>query len=151
MPRGNRFDLKAFLPYLLNQAAEVSSLEFQHVYKDRYGLLRTDWRVLFHLGLAGRMTAGEICTVSKTHKTKISRAVQRLADRRFLSRSRDTQDRRLEHLELTPAGQAAYNDLRNVAETYDATLAAQLTDAEVTVLRRALSKLAQVEPVGRSL
>ena len=29
------FDLQSFLPYLLNQAAEESSLAFQQVYKDR--------------------------------------------------------------------------------------------------------------------
>ena len=33
------FDLQDFLPYLLNQAAEASSLEFQQLYKDRYGML----------------------------------------------------------------------------------------------------------------
>ncbi|MGJ8555905.1 MAG: MarR family winged helix-turn-helix transcriptional regulator, partial [Sulfitobacter geojensis] len=31
------FELQNFLPYLLNQAAEVSSLTFQQFYKDRYG------------------------------------------------------------------------------------------------------------------
>jgi hypothetical protein len=44
------FDLQLFLPYLLNQAAEDSSLSFQRVYKDRYGMLRTEWRVLFIWG-----------------------------------------------------------------------------------------------------
>ena len=50
----DEFQLQQFLPYLLNQAAEVSSLEFQQIYKDRYGMLRTEWRVLFHLCLYGR-------------------------------------------------------------------------------------------------
>jgi DNA-binding MarR family transcriptional regulator len=81
----DNFELEEFLPYLLNQAAEVSSLAFQQVYKDRYGMLRTEWRVLFHLGLYGKMTASDIGARAKMHKTKISRAVQRLADRRFLT------------------------------------------------------------------
>ena len=104
MPRDDDFDLRHFLPYLLNQAAEVSSLEFQQVYKDRYGMLRSEWRVLFHLGIHGRMTASEIGQMAKMHKTKISRAVQRLAQRRFLTRRRDESDRRVEHLELTAQG-----------------------------------------------
>ena len=41
MEKNDTFDLWQFLPYLLNQAAEASSLEFQQVYKERYGLLRT--------------------------------------------------------------------------------------------------------------
>ena len=140
MPRQD-FDLTLFLPYLLNQAAEASSLEFQRHYKDRYGMLRTEWRVLFHLGLYGQMTASEIGARAKMHKTKISRAVHRLTEQRLVKRLRDTDDRRLEHLTLTPQGEAAYTDLRGVAERYDAALVAHLTPQENTVLRRALQKL----------
>ena len=137
------FDLQDFLPYLLNQAAEASSLEFQQVYKDRYGMLRTEWRVLFHLGIYGRMSAKEIGQRSKMHKTKISRAVQNLAERRFLTRTTDDQDRRLEWLELTTQGGKAYRDLRAIAMQYDAGLSQKLTDRENAVLRQALRKLAQ--------
>ncbi|MBA84805.1 MarR family winged helix-turn-helix transcriptional regulator [Thalassobius sp. S69A] len=144
MMKNDDFPLQQFLPYLLNQAAEESSLEFQQVYKNRYGMLRTEWRVLFHLGIYGRMTAKEIGQRSKMHKTKISRAVQRLAERRFLTRDQDEKDRRLEHLELTAAGQSAYRDLRAVAEKYDARLSQALTDEENHILRRALTKLARM-------
>ncbi|MCM2563110.1 MarR family transcriptional regulator [Lutimaribacter sp. EGI FJ00015] len=137
------FDLQDFLPYLLNQAAEASSLAFQQVYKDRYGMLRTEWRVLFHLGIYGRMTAREIGQRSKMHKTKISRAVQKLADRRFLTRRPDDDDRRLEWLDLTSQGRAAYRDLREIAMRYDAGLSDKLTARENAVLRQALRKLAQ--------
>jgi len=131
-----------FLPYLLNQAAEESSLAFQRVYKGRYGMLRTEWRVLFHLGMYGRMTAKEISARARIHKTKISRAVQRLAMRRFLTRTRDDRDRRSEFLDLTPAGMAVYRDLRGVAEEYDARLEAQFTSGEVVMLRIMLRRLA---------
>lgn len=138
------FDLQDFLPYLLNQAAESSSLEFQQVYKDRYGMLRTEWRVLFHLGLYGQMTAVQICSRAKLHKTKISRAVHRLAERRFITRTRDAGDRRVEHLALTDRGAAAYRDLSAVAQDYDAALQTQLAPQELAVLRSALKKLAQL-------
>ncbi|WP_372674798.1 MarR family winged helix-turn-helix transcriptional regulator [Aquicoccus sp.] len=136
------FDLQNFLPYLLNQAAEESSLRFQQIYKDRYGMLRTEWRVLFHLGIYGKMTAKEIGERSKMHKTKISRAVAKLAERRFLTRQRDGADRRLEYLELTEAGRRAYRDLRQVAMEYDSALAARFSDADMATLRRMLRALA---------
>ncbi|MEC8197864.1 MAG: MarR family transcriptional regulator, partial [Pseudomonadota bacterium] len=122
MSQKTDFDLQNFLPYLLNQAAEESSLAFQKVYKDRYGMLRTEWRVLFHLGIYGRMSAKEIGQRSKMHKTKISRAVARLEERRFLTRQASEEDRRLEYLQLTQQGQAAYRDLLEVAERYDSQL-----------------------------
>ena len=140
------FDLENFLPYLLNQAAEASSLSFQQVYKKRYGMLRTEWRVLFHLGLYGQMTASDIGARAGIHKTKISRAVHRLGERRFVGRVTDKDDRRISHLTLTPAGYAAYTDLRGVAEKYEAELLQQLDTEEATVLRRALAKLGQGRP-----
>ena len=142
------FQLQYFLPYLLNQAAEASSLEFQQIYKSRYGMLRTEWRVLFHLGLYGQLTASEIGQRARMHKTKISRAVHRLTERRFVTRSRDPEDRRVEHLSLTRQGQAAYDDLRAVAQRYNAALMDALAPAEAAVLRRALLKLSDVGQGG---
>jgi|TARA_R110002124_G_scaffold132260_8_gene294763 DNA-binding MarR family transcriptional regulator len=135
------FDLTLFLPYLLNQAAEASSMQFQQFYKDRYGMLRTEWRVLFHLGLYGQMTARDIGLRAKMHKTKISRAVQKLSERRFVSRARDDEDRRVERLSLTAQGRAAYRDLYAVAQRYDAELTAGMTQGERHALRQLLVKL----------
>ena len=136
------FDLGEFLPYLLNQAAEAASLEFQKAYKDRYGMLRTEWRVLFHLGMYGPMTAKDISIRAKIHKTKVSRAVARLEARRFLQRTRDCGDRRFETLSLIKAGQAAYRDLRGVAQDYDARIAARFSETDARRLRDMLRILA---------
>lgn len=51
------FDLSAFLPYILNQAAEATSRSFQPVYTKRYGMTRTQWRVIANIGKFGAMTA----------------------------------------------------------------------------------------------
>ncbi|MEL6451640.1 MAG: MarR family winged helix-turn-helix transcriptional regulator [Pseudomonadota bacterium] len=137
------FDVQTFLPYLLNQAAEASSLEFQKVYKDRYGMLRNEWRVLFHLGIYGHLTASDIGARAQMHKTKISRAVQRLAERRYLTRTRDTDDRRVEHLALTAAGRKVYDDLRQIAQDYDEALVEGLPAGDAQRLRALLVTLAK--------
>ncbi|GGX44057.1 MarR family transcriptional regulator [Tateyamaria omphalii] len=137
------FDVRQFLPYLLNQAAEASSLEFQKVYKDKYGMLRNEWRVLFHLGIYGRMTASDIGARAQMHKTKISRAVQRLAERRYLTRTRADTDRRVEYLTLTSAGQQVYRDLKGIAQDYDAALTDGISAEEAKMLRGLLLRLAQ--------
>lgn len=137
------FDVRQFLPYLLNQAAEASSLEFQKVYKDKYGMLRNEWRVLFHLGIYGRMTASDIGARAQMHKTKISRAVQRLAERRYLTRTRADTDRRVEYLTLTSSGQRVYCDLKGIAQDYDAALTDGISAEEAKMLRSLLLRLAQ--------
>ena len=141
-----QFDLLHFLPYMLNQAAEAASLEFQRVYKKRYGMLRTEWRVLFHLGRYGELTAKDISERARIHKTKISRAVKALEDRRFLVRREDQDDRRIELLTLTRAGTAAYVDLKAVAAEYDQRLASQFSAEEQAILRLCLKKLANFPP-----
>ncbi|MBL1436471.1 MAG: MarR family transcriptional regulator [Rhodobacteraceae bacterium] len=143
MTASSSFDIGSFLPYLLNRAAEESSVEFARIYKDRFGLLRTEWRVLFHLGQHGELTATEIGQISKIHKTKVSRAVAALQKRRYLVRATSAQDRRVEFLKLTPQGARVFTELADVAKTYNAKLLAQFTAEEQTVLLKSLRILMQ--------
>ena len=138
------FDLSRFLPYVLNQAAEASSAGFQSCYRQRYGMLRTEWRVLFHLGRYGGITAKEICERASLHKTKVSRAVLALETKRYLLRTPQEQDRRHETLSLTRQGQAVYSDLVQAAEDYDAALSAHFSTQEREVLQRCLEKIAKL-------
>jgi DNA-binding MarR family transcriptional regulator len=135
------FDLTTFLPYLLNRAAEASSLEFQHYYRATYAMLRTEWRVLFHLWQYGDMTAKEICARAGLHKTKVSRAVAALEAKRFVSRSTMTHDRRNAQLTLTTSGRVAARDLTEAAAQFDAKLVAAFSTQEKIVLRKCLQKL----------
>lgn len=138
------FDLGQFLPYALNQAAEAASMGFQKHYRQRYGMLRTEWRVLFHLGRYGSMTAKSICERASMHKTKVSRAVGALEQKRFLVREEQASDRRLEMLSLTRQGQAAYADLYKSAKVFDASLSAHFSAQERDVLNRCLEKIAKL-------
>jgi DNA-binding MarR family transcriptional regulator len=60
------------------------------------------------------------------HKTKVSRAVAALEKRRWLLRTEDEGDRRIEHLRLTASGLAAYNELSAVAQAYQERLLKEL-------------------------
>ena len=138
------FDLPHFLPYLLNRAADAASEEFQAHYRSRFGMLRTEWRVLFHLGCYGDMTAKQICDASSIHKTKVSRAVRALERKRFVTRRTDTSDRRNEWLSLTRGGTAVFRELSKAAETYEARLLSDFDAEDRIRLRRALMKLANM-------
>ncbi len=142
------FDLADFLPYLMNQAADALSLEFQKIYRGRYGMLRTEWRVLFHVGHYGPLTAKEICDRARLHKTKVSRAVSALEDKRFVTRQVRQTDRRQAELRLTPLGTRVFDDLRAEAQAYDRTVRARLSAAEAEVLHRCLQRLSDLpEPI----
>jgi DNA-binding MarR family transcriptional regulator len=135
------FDLSRFLPYLLTRAAEHSSVEFARIYKDRYGLLRSEWRVLFHLGQGGEMTATDISRASHIHKTKISRAVAGLKNRRYLIKTQSPADRRREFLTLSPRGERVFRELSKEAEAYNARLLSRFSAEERAALLGCLQKL----------
>lgn len=141
-------DISDFLPYLLNQAAELSSRDFQPHYKDKYGMLRTEWRVLFHLGRNGEMTAKQICERAALHKTKVSRAVTALETKRFLSRQSVEADRRFERLSLTAQGRTAFKDLSSAAMRYDAALQEVLGPDDFATLKRLAQKLIAAKSGG---
>ena len=137
-------EMRDFLPYLLAMATEEVSAGFQRVYRDRYGMLRTDWRVLFHLGRYGAMTASEVRARSRLHKTKVSRAVVNLERLRMVTRATDPEDRRREVLSLTGAGQRAFADLSAEAARYDARLWEGVPEAERGAFVAHLRRLADL-------
>ena len=148
------FDIRQFTPYLLNQAAEESSLAFQRIYKDRYGMLRGEWRVLFHLGIYDRMTAKDITDRARIHKTKVSRAVHKMQAKGYLSRVQDHNDRRKEWLQLTTQGRTVYEDLRRAAQECDKALLEAFSDTDIAGLKCLLLRLGHSSlevPLGSKL
>jgi DNA-binding MarR family transcriptional regulator len=146
------FDLQTFLPYLLNQAAEAASRNFLPIYRDRYGMTRTQWRIMAHLGKSGALTAREICDLSHVDKTKVSRGIAALENAGLLSRRPSEADRRSEFLSLTDRGRAAFADLGRLALAFDHVLRARLgaKDSQVLagLLKRLADGLADVDPAA---
>ena len=133
--------LEKFLPYRLNQASEKVSQKFAQEYKKRYGLTRPEWRTFATIGQFGIITAREICNHSPMHKTKVSRAVFSLEKRRWVKRTQDPEDRRLEHLELTSVGQTAYKDLVSVARSFEQNFINSIGNEDAKLLLKALDAI----------
>lgn len=136
------FELSSFTPYLLNQAAERQSEAFAETYRARYGMLRTEWRVLFHLGRYGPLSAKEISERASVHKTKVSRAVRALEQKRFLERATSPEDRRVERLTLRAPGLEAFRHLSGAAQEFEANLVRRLGQRDAAKLKALLQVLA---------
>jgi DNA-binding MarR family transcriptional regulator len=123
MKMASDFALELFLPFRLNRAAELVSLKFAAQYRREFSMTRPEWRVIAVLGSFGQTTAKHVCEVSTMHKTKVSRAVHALETRKWVHRQTDPEDRRSEHLALTPEGARNYQRLVAMARDYEAELA----------------------------
>ena len=142
--RNDTLSLETFLPYRLNRLADAISRDFASIYRERYGLTRPEWRLLATLGQYGTMTASQIGKHSAMHKTKVSRAVTALAQRRWLKRERDAGDRRTEHLTLTKSGMQAYGELVPLARHFEAALFGRIGSERKSKVLDALDALEEL-------
>ena len=133
--------LESFLPYRLNRATAVASKQISRIYRDEFGLTVPEWRVLATLGQLGTVSAKQIGQHSAMHKTKVSRAVASLQKRRWVTREVDDLDRRIEHLSLTSAGEAAFRRLAPKMLAFEEELLARLAPKQRAQLLQGLALL----------
>ena len=138
-----KLELERFLPYRLNRISTAVSQEFRSVYGPHHDLTIPEWRVLATLGQFDRMGAKAIGAHSSMHKTKVSRAVRALEERRWLKRRESSEDRREEILTLTALGRRVYDDIVPRAIAFEKRLLSAL-GPEAASLLSALDKLEQV-------
>jgi DNA-binding MarR family transcriptional regulator len=137
-----KLDLDRFLPYQLNRASMAVSQDFRAVYGPHHDLTIPEWRVLATLGQFEELGAKAIGAHSSMHKTKVSRAVKALEERRWLRRRESKDDRREEILALTSLGRQVYADIVPRARAFENRILAALgPDAQALI--RALDKLSR--------
>jgi DNA-binding MarR family transcriptional regulator len=138
-----RLLLETFLPYRLNRLSAAVSERLKAVYGRKWGLTIPEWRVLATLGQADPLTARQIGRHSAMHKTKVSRAVAALEERRWLARSENPADRREEFLSLTAAGRRAYDAIVPEMAGFEAALLARLGPDGAAAVQTGLRRLEQ--------
>jgi DNA-binding MarR family transcriptional regulator len=138
-----KLQLEQFLPYRLNRIASAVSLDFRSVYGPHHDLTIPEWRVLATLGQFEEISAKAIGQHSSMHKTKVSRAVRALEERRWLKRRESEEDRREEILTLTPLGQKIYRDIVPKAVEFERRILDEL-GPEATPLLGILERLEHI-------
>lgn len=95
------------------------------------------------MGQFDEIGAKEIGRHSSMHKTKVSRAVRVLEERRWLERRESGRDRREEILALTGPGRRIYRDIVPKAASFERRILHEL-GAEAVSLLAALKRLEQI-------
>ena len=135
------FKLDEFLPFRLLNVSEMVSLQFAERYRRKYSMTRPEWRAFAILGEHDEITATEVGQISHMHKTKVSRAIASLAQRGWLKRERDKNDKRLEHLELSAKGRQHYAKLAIEAKSFSKEIESQLGTEAMAVIWEAIAHL----------
>ena len=135
--------LDEFLPYRLNVCSALVTQALSRIYAARYKIGVPEWRVLVTLGEFGNMTAKAIGLHSHMHKTKVSRAVALMEERKLLVRRANRADMRESFLSLTAAGRTMYEEVAPHALDFTRRLTEILTPADREAFNRALKQLTE--------
>ncbi len=138
--QGPPLKLEYFLPHRLNVLSSLISQALTGVYA-RYNIGIPEWRVLVTLGENGVMSGKAIGAQTHMHKTKVSRAVAQLEQRRFVARHANQADLRKSLLALTPAGRSVYEELAPSALAFVDRLFEAVSPADRPAFNRAMAQL----------
>lgn len=141
-PTRTRLDLLHFVPFRLNRLAAEFSNALLADYGERFGLDIAEWRVLATLGPHQEpRSASYIVRCTRTHKSRISRAVAHLCSLGLVARIPVEGDRREMNLALTPSGRDLYEALVPRMLAREAELLSGLDAGERAALAALLGKL----------
>lgn len=142
--RGERLNLLKFMPFRFNRLAAELSNALATEYISRYGIDIPEWRVLATLGLHEEPRSAQyVVRCTRTHKSRISRAVSSLVTLGYVARLDGAEDKRETLLELTPKGRAVYAELVPLLLKREAAILSCLTADEQAQLDQLMDKLEQ--------
>lgn len=136
-----RLELLEFIPFRLNRLAAEVSAELATVYADRFGVDVVEWRILTTLAVREPCSAQLIVRCTRTHKSRISRGVNRLIDVGHVARTGCDDDRREALLRLTSKGQRLYRRMLAPVLSKEEKILACLDADELRAFTLALDKL----------
>lgn len=131
---------------LANRQAHTSSSAPKNA--ERFGIDIAEWRVLATLAAGEPRSAQLIVRSTRTHKTRISRAVSRMIEVGLLERAGSDGDRRLLPLRRTERGRALCAKLVPLVLERERALMACLSDDERRCFTTALGKLERALGLG---
>ncbi len=103
-------DLEHFMPYRLTVTADRISRSLAKIYM-QYDLTTPEWRIIAHLYYAQSLTPKVIGQMSNMEKARVTRGLILLEKKGLIKRCKDTTDKRITHITLSPQGLALHQKL----------------------------------------
>jgi MarR family transcriptional regulator, transcriptional regulator for hemolysin len=125
----------------LSQAARTVSRAFDEALEGAGGTLPV-WLILLNLKIRKPANQRELAGAVGVREATLTHHLNAMAARGLVTRTRDPVNRRIQVVELTEAGEAAFLRLQQAAIEFDARLRAGLADADLDHLGDLLGQLA---------
>ena len=125
----------------LNQAARAVERAFDEALAEAGGTLPI-WLVLLNLKIRRPGNQRELAEAVGVREATLTHHLNAMDARGLITRTRDAANRRVQVVELTEAGEAAFLRLRDAAMAFDARLRAGFADEDLANLAALLTQLA---------
>lgn len=106
-------------------------------------------KALLHIAHHPGCTASDLVRHSGRDKAQVARLLQQLEAHGWVLREASAADRRVQHIRVTPDGEAVHRKLRQAKDAWAARLLARLDTGEQAELARLLGKLFEVPQDAR--
>jgi MarR family transcriptional regulator, transcriptional regulator for hemolysin len=124
----------------LAQTAKAVSRAFDNALATAGGS-RPEWLTLLAIKTRARVSQRELATAVGIQGATLTHHLHAMEAAGLVTRARDPENRRVQYVELTPAGEAAFLRLREAAMKFDKRVRRGLTEVDVAALADLLAKL----------
>lgn len=124
----------------LTRTARAASQAFERALVAAGGTTAT-WQVLLLVRSRNWGTQSELARAMGVTAATLTHHLNGLEERGLVARQRQADNRRVQQVTLTPAGEAMFDQLRGAALAHDERLRSALDPAELTQLRQLLDRL----------
>lgn len=132
---------EGFTLYWLSVASSNAERQLTKSLQATVKISLAEWRVMLLVGKMPGLSTDTIAGKTTMDKSKVSRAIARLAALGYVERSVPNADRRLNSLTITKSGKQIFERCLEVAETMQANFMKPLTPAEHDILFALLARL----------
>lgn len=133
--------LERYMPYRLSIVSNKVSGIVAQIYKDKFALSITEWRIMAVLGEYSGASADEISVKTQIEKSLISRAVGQLLKRKLVHRKIAKEDKRRSEISLSDTGYEVYAEIAPLSLEYEKELLSCLTAEEQSLLSEMIDRL----------
>ena len=137
----NLLTLDNFFPYQLSVSSNKISGLFADIYQDKFALSITQWRIMAVLGENPDISADDVSHKTQIEKSILSRAINKLLQRKLIQRVFSETDKRRSMLSLTATGIDVYNEIIPLSHQYEKQLLSCFSQNEKDQFYSSLEKL----------
>ncbi len=139
-------NLESHLGYWLRRVSNHVSGAFAQALEKKHASV-AEWVVICRIGAQSGITPGEIAETLGLTRGAVSKIVDKLEAKSWITRSTKPQDSRVQLLSLSRSGSRLLPQLAKIADENDREFFAVLDPTESATLRRLLGKLADLHKI----